>query len=81
MEQELFNAEFSSKLGVVTKPTLCLFGKYDFVVPPPLADDVLNNISSSFKKKVIFEKSGHDPYFTETEKLNAEVINFVEMFK
>lgn len=81
IEQELFNTEFSSKLNVVTIPTLCLFGKYDFVVPPALADDVINNISSTFKKKVIFDKSGHDPYLTETEKLNFEVITFIDAFK
>jgi pimeloyl-ACP methyl ester carboxylesterase len=79
--QELFYAEFSSNLNKVTIPTICLFGKYDFVVPPALADDVINNIGSAYKKKVIFEKSGHDPYFTETEKLNIEVIDFIEIFK
>ncbi|KOY86661.1 hypothetical protein AD998_11360 [bacterium 336/3] len=81
MEQELFNAEFSSKLNTISKPTLCLFGKYDFVVPPALADDVINNIGSSYKKKVIFEKSAHDPYLTETTKLNMEIIDFIEKFK
>jgi pimeloyl-ACP methyl ester carboxylesterase len=81
MEQELFSAEFSSKLSIVTKPTLCLFGKYDFVVPPALADDVLSKVSSTFKKKVIFEKSAHDPYLTESEKLNIEVVDFIDTFK
>jgi pimeloyl-ACP methyl ester carboxylesterase len=81
MEQELFNKEFSSKLGTVKTPTLCLFGKYDFVVPPALADDVLAKIGSTFKKKVIFNNSGHDPYLTETSKLNAEIISFIEQFK
>jgi pimeloyl-ACP methyl ester carboxylesterase len=81
MAQELFNSEFSSKLNTVIKPTICLFGKYDFVVPPALADDVMNKIGSAFKKKVIFENSAHDPYLTETEKLNSEVIAFIESFK
>ncbi|MCU0324174.1 MAG: alpha/beta hydrolase [Spirosomaceae bacterium] len=81
LEQELFNTEFSSKLSTIKTPTLCLFGKYDFVVPPALADDVMAKIGSTFKKKVIFNNSGHDPYLTETVKLNAEIIAFIEQFK
>jgi pimeloyl-ACP methyl ester carboxylesterase len=62
MADELFTTEFTTKLNKVTIPVLCLFGKYDFVVPPALADDVINKVSSVNKKKVIFNNSGHDPY-------------------
>jgi pimeloyl-ACP methyl ester carboxylesterase len=78
---ELYKIEFSSKLNRLTLPVVCLFGKYDFVVPPALADDVLSKVKSTFKKKIIFEKSGHDPYASEASLLNAEVIKFVEQFK
>jgi pimeloyl-ACP methyl ester carboxylesterase len=78
---ELFTIEFSTKLNRVTIPIVCLFGKYDFVVPPAMADDVINNVKSTFKKKVIFNKSGHDPYASESSAFNAEVIKFVEQFK
>jgi pimeloyl-ACP methyl ester carboxylesterase len=81
LEQELFNADFSPKLKNLTLPVLCLFGKYDFVVPPILADDVLNKVQSKSKKKVVFNFSGHDPYLTESSKVNTEIIQFVEQFK
>ena len=81
LEQELFNAEFSSKLGHYSKTVLCLFGKYDFVVPPALADYIIASVGSTFKKKVILEKSAHDPYLTETERVNSEIFEFVEQFK
>jgi pimeloyl-ACP methyl ester carboxylesterase len=81
MASELFKANFSPKLNTLTLPVLCMFGKYDFVVPPALADDVLAKVKSTYKKKVIFNNSAHDPYITESGKLNVEVIAFVEQFK
>jgi pimeloyl-ACP methyl ester carboxylesterase len=75
LEQELFNADFLPKLKILTLPVLCLFGKYDFVVPPTLADDVLSKIQSKSKKKVVFNFSGHDTYLTESPKFNAEIIS------
>jgi pimeloyl-ACP methyl ester carboxylesterase len=79
--KELDKTEFSTKLNRLTLPVLCLFGKYDFVVPPALADDVLSKVKSLNKKKVIFNNSAHDPYTTETSAFNKEIITFIEQFK
>lgn len=81
IEKELFDTEFSSKLNTLNLLVLCLFGQFDFVVPPALADDVLSKVKSNFKRKVISLHSGHDPYGTETSAFNKEVIQFVEQFK
>lgn len=62
-------------------PTLILWGKYDFVVPPTLGYDAYNLIGSSQKTLVIFDESGHSPMDNEWEKFANEVKGFVETYK
>ena len=71
----------SNQLYKITKPTLLLWGKYDFVVSPYLATDAYNKISSSHKKVVIFENSGHSPMDCEPQLFIDEVINFVDQHR
>jgi pimeloyl-ACP methyl ester carboxylesterase len=78
MEAELFQTDFHGQLNRLTLPVLNLFGKYDFVVPPAVGQDLLNRIKSADKKMVILNRSAHDPYATEPEAVRAEVIAFVE---
>ena len=78
MEAELFQISFSPQLPKLTLPVLALFGTYDFVVPPAVGQEVIDKVRSRDKKMVLFERSGHDPYFTEPDAVNAEVISFVE---
>ena len=63
-------------------PTLILFGAHDYICPPALADDVELRISSVYKRKVLFEHSGHSPMNGADEKAYwDEVIAFVQRFK
>lgn len=78
MNAELFDMDFHGQLPRLTLPVLNLFGKYDFVVPPAVGQDLLNRIKSADKKLVILNRSAHDPYATEPEAVRAEVIAFVE---
>jgi len=71
----------TNNLSSVTTPCLFLWGRYDFVVPPLLAETAYENVSSTFKEIVYFENSGHSPMDTEPDLFAAEVINFVEQFK
>ncbi|MBD77771.1 MAG: hypothetical protein CL840_02365 [Crocinitomicaceae bacterium] len=71
----------TKELNRVTLPTLILWGKYDFVVPPTLAYDCFNEISSTQKKLVIFNKSGHSPMDNEWEAFTNEVVAFAESLK
>lgn len=75
---ELFNTSFSGQLPRLNLPVLALFGKYDFVVPPAVGQDLLNRISSTDKRLVILNRSGHDPYLTEPDVVNEEIIRFIE---
>jgi pimeloyl-ACP methyl ester carboxylesterase len=71
----------TDELYKVTIPTLVLWGKYDFVVPPSLGHDTFNNISSADKKIVIFDESAHSPMSNEWRKYTDEMIEFIELYK
>lgn len=76
--------EFSASpyFDQITIPTLLLWGKYDFVVPPALAQQAFDLIiNSTDKEMVIFENSGHSPMSDEPEKFAAEVIDFIDRNK
>jgi pimeloyl-ACP methyl ester carboxylesterase len=74
--------QVSDSMSVITIPTLLLFGKYDYTCPPQLADDIFSRIKSTYKKKVVFEKSGHVVMQSLNEKEYwAEVLAFVNKFK
>jgi pimeloyl-ACP methyl ester carboxylesterase len=62
----------------VTVPVLLLWGKYDFICPEGLADDIYSRISSIVKKKVVSPISGHNMMLVDKELFCNEVANFVE---
>lgn len=76
--EEVEQLSMTADLNKVTIPTLILWGKYDFVVPPSLGYDTYNEISSTNRKIVIFEKSGHSPMSHEWQKFANEIIKFVD---
>ncbi len=78
LHNEVEEVALTNELKKVTIPTLILWGKYDFVVPPALAYDAFKTISSTNKKIVIFEKSGHSPMDNEWEAFTKEVTIFIE---
>lgn len=74
-------AAMTDQLHKITTPSIFLWGKYDFVVPPALAHSAYSKVSSTSKSVVIFEKSGHSPMDTEASLFTQEVIDFVEAHK
>ncbi len=72
---------YTNRLNEITLPSLLLWGKYDLVVPPKFGQDALDNLGSSAKELVIFEKSGHSPMFLEPDKFADEVIGFMNEHK
>jgi len=79
--KELAITQFSSSLGAVTIPVLVLWGKYDFTCPRALGEDFYNRISSTDKRIVISDKSGHNMIFQDKEFLCNEVDTFVQNHK
>lgn len=81
LSNELLTTTLTSQLNKVTIPVLVLTGKYDFVVAPALSDDTFNLVSSTSKKLVVFEKSGHSPMSHEPVKYTSELIQFMRANK
>ncbi len=75
---EIIKAEYTSKLSLIKLPILCITGKFDFTVPAGMANEVMSKVSSTKKKLVILQKSGHICMDNEPDKFYTEVINFVE---
>ncbi|MFY0672133.1 MAG: alpha/beta hydrolase [Bacteroidia bacterium] len=78
LNDEIEATALTNQLYKVTIPSLFLWGKYDFVVPPRLGYTAYANVSSTQKRLVIFNKSGHSPMVHEPEKFANEIIEFVE---
>lgn len=79
--EETEKTAMTDELHKITIPTLLLWGKYDFVVPPALGESAYANISSTEKELVIFDFSGHSPMDSEAAKYADEVEKFVELYK
>lgn len=79
--QDLAKTEFSSSLYKVTIPTLILFGKYDFICPSGLGDNVHDNISSTERKIAISPISGHNIFYQDEPFFCSEVNEFIEKNK
>jgi pimeloyl-ACP methyl ester carboxylesterase len=82
MKDTYAKAPTISNLSVIKIPTLLLFGKYDYICPPKLADDIESIIQSKYKKKVIFQKSSHSPMVgVEEPAYWTEIMQFINNFK
>ena len=65
------------KMGNITIPTLLLWGRYDFVCPPKLKEEIKKEIKSKDISEKIFEKSGHSPMYNEPESFWNEVVAWI----
>lgn len=65
IDEQAYSEKVSSRLGSITLPTLLLWGKYDFVCPPAMGDEIRNNISSTDVTSKIFNNSGHNAMMNE----------------
>jgi pimeloyl-ACP methyl ester carboxylesterase len=83
LANEIFKgAQLSDHMDLIVIPTLLLYGKYDYICPAGLGDDIENRIKSAYKKKVIFEKSGHGMMAGADETAYwDEVKSFIRKFK
>jgi pimeloyl-ACP methyl ester carboxylesterase len=73
--------ELTDELDEIVTPTLLLWGKYDFVVPPALGFSAYERINTTEKRLVIFDYSGHSLMSNEPNLFVEEVENFVERYK
>ncbi|MEO0895835.1 MAG: alpha/beta hydrolase [Bacteroidota bacterium] len=82
LNEETSTAAYTNRLNEITIPTLLLWGKYDFVVPPALGFSAYEEISTPSEDKylTILENSGHTCMVNEPELFVEEVLNFVRKY-
>lgn len=73
--QESEKTALTDRLGEITTPTLLLWGKYDFVVPPALGTSAHARIPNS--ELIIFENSAHSPMSNEPQEYVAAIRDFI----
>ena len=73
-----YDVKVSKQLHQLSLPTLLLWGKYDFVCPAGLMDDLIVHLVNTQPEHHIFEKSGHAPMYNETELFWDMVIDFLK---
>ncbi|MGL4630432.1 MAG: alpha/beta fold hydrolase [Leadbetterella sp.] len=79
LSNQAYSLTVSQGLYKIKIPTLLLWGKYDFVCPVGLANDIKNNIGSSDVTEKIFAKSAHSPMFNEPKEFWDAVITWVDI--
>jgi proline iminopeptidase len=80
IDQPTYTEPISENLYKIKLPALLLWGKYDFVCPPGLAEDIKANVGSQNVQMVLFEKSGHSPMDNEREAFWATVIDWIRKY-
>lgn len=67
VEKNAYTKDFTQSIATIETPLLLLWGKYDFIAPPAVADSLLAKVKSSSKKLVLLERSGHNGFLQEPE--------------
>lgn len=80
-DQGILNLNLSNDLSKITTPSLVLWGRYDFVIPPVFAEDAFEKIGTTEKHLVYFENSAHSPMMNEPDEFVTAVKDFVELYK
>lgn len=78
LEKEYFPINLIPHLKKITIPSLLIWGKYDFVVPPKTGQIAYEGIGSTDKELKIYESSAHSPMNFEPDRFVMDVSEFVE---
>lgn len=81
IQEELRAYDFTDKLKNVSIPVLTLYGKYDFICPPALGVDIINNVSSLNTFSFTLPNSGHIGMYQDQVLFVEKVNEFIEQFK
>jgi pimeloyl-ACP methyl ester carboxylesterase len=81
IKNELAILNLSSNINQITIPTLLIWGKYDFRVPPKFAQEELLAYGTAKKELVIFDRSAHYVQWNEPELFYNKVRIFIEQNK
>lgn len=79
IDHQAYTVPISENLFKLKLPTLLLWGRYDFICPIGLKDDIKKNIRSTDVSEKIFDNSGHAPMFNEPEAFWKTVVDWVKV--
>jgi pimeloyl-ACP methyl ester carboxylesterase len=77
VEKEAYKKFYENDVAVISVPLLLLWGKYDFIAPPAVADSLFNKVQSGIKQKIILQRSGHNSFLQEPDIYWPAFKNFV----
>jgi pimeloyl-ACP methyl ester carboxylesterase len=80
-DQDLIHTSLTDQLHRVTIPCLFIWGAHDLIVSPSLAQPAFDSVSTTEKRLVIFNNSGHSPMISEGDLFVQEVEEFIELYK
>lgn len=75
MLEDMVPRDFRDHLPTIDVPTLLLYGEQSKIFPGPLGEWMHERIPDS--ELVLFDESGHNPFWEEPEKFNTELLAFV----
>lgn len=78
MHPEIMKIDLLKEITKVEIPIFFIAGRYDYITPTSLVDNLYKNIEAPLKKLSIFENSAHLPQLEETKRFSEEVIRFKE---
>jgi pimeloyl-ACP methyl ester carboxylesterase len=77
VDSPTYDTDSDIYLGRIQVPALLMWGRFDFVCPPPLCDDLNEKIASQDKTIQFFEHSGHSPMMNEPNLFWESVLDWV----
>jgi proline iminopeptidase len=75
-EGEALTMDLRPDLARISAPALVMVGRYDFITGPRMAEEIAGRIPGA--QLVVFEGSGHMPFFEEPDRWQAVIRAFVE---
>jgi pimeloyl-ACP methyl ester carboxylesterase len=81
LKEEITKLDLSENIKKIVIPTLMIWGRYDFRVPPEFAQEESENYGSLEKELIILEKSAHFTQWNEPDLFYITVKNFIEKHK
>jgi pimeloyl-ACP methyl ester carboxylesterase len=79
LDRQTYDKQISENLYKIKLPTKLFWGRYDFVCPIGLHEDIKKHIGSSDVSVSVFEKSGHSPMSNEEVDFWNVLVNWVKV--
>ena len=74
---QLWDVDFRVQAAQLEVPVYFLLGRHDINAPPVLAEEYFELLNAPHKELIWFERSGHNPWVTESDEFVGAVVNIV----